>query len=87
MMCLHLIGWILPILIMIPYVLHRLVCEDQNCWMDSGHSNWILGVPVLLVILINIIIFIDVIRILRSKLNGVQNLPRTERAMENTMKQ
>ena len=69
------------------YVLHRLVYEDQNCWMNSGHSNWILGVPVLLVILMNIMILIDVIRILRSKLNGTRNLPRTERAMENAKKQ
>ena len=86
-MCLHLIGWIVPIFIMIPYVIHRLSHEDQNCWMDTGQSNWILGVPVILVILINIIILIDVIRILKSKLKGTQNLPQTERAMETTMKQ
>ena len=33
------------------------------------------------------LVLIDVIRILRSKLNGTQNLPRTERAMENAKKQ
>ena len=83
----HFFSWIMPIFIMIPYVIHRLVLEDQNCWMDTGQSNWILGVPVLLVILMNIIILIDVIRILRSKLKDAQNPPQTERAMENAMKQ
>ena len=86
-MCLCFVGWIIPIFIMIPYVLHRVVHEDENCWMDSGQSNWIIGVPVLLVILINIIILIYVIRILRSKLKDTQNPPQTERAMENTVKQ
>ena len=85
--CLNFIGWIVPALIIIPYAIHRLRHENKNCWMDTGNSNWILGVPVILVILINIIILVNVLIILRSKLRCTETSPRSERSKENTLKQ
>ena len=37
--------------------------------MDIGESNWFLGIPVIIVILLNIIFLSNVVYILRSKLN------------------
>ena len=71
----------------IPYIVYRHLYEDDRCWMDIGDSNWFLGVPVIIVILLNIIFLANVIYILRSKLNSVINHSRSERAQEATMKQ
>ena len=87
LLCLHFIGWVVPALIILPYVIHRLNHENQNCWMDTGNSNWFLGVPVILVIIINFIIMINVLTILRSKLRVPETQPISERSRENTLKQ
>ena len=40
-----------------------------SCWMDTGDSIWILAVPVVLVISVNILIVINVIRIIKRNRN------------------
>ena len=33
------LGWILPVLIVIPYTVYRAHHENNNCWMDAGWAN------------------------------------------------
>ena len=67
---LQLFGWISPIFITIPYVIHRLLQENNNCWIESGNSNLFLGVPVIIVILLNIVLLVNVLLILKAKLRS-----------------
>ena len=65
---LAIVGWIIPAVILIPYVFFRHNYENQLCWMDHGQSMIFLAVPVIIVILINIFFLCSVINVLRSKL-------------------
>ena len=62
------LGWLVPVIVLMPYVLFRLGYENQLCWMDSGHSIMFLAIPAICAILINIYFLCDVIKVLRSKL-------------------
>ena len=87
MFCLYCLGWVIPMVIIIPYIIYRHLYENDHCWMDIGASNWFLGVPVIIVIFFNIIFLANVILILRSKLNPTAYHSRSERAYQSTMKQ
>ena len=84
--CLYILGWVFPIIIIIPYITYRHLYENDYCWMDMGDSNWFLGVPVSIIIVINVIILGKVIYIVRSKLNAVSH-QRSTRTEEAVMKQ
>ena len=62
------IGWLLPVMVILPYMLYRLNYENEKCWMDLGSSVFFLAVPVILIFAINITFLCNVIRILQSKL-------------------
>ena len=65
---LMILGWGLPALCVVPYGVFRMVSNDLNCWMDLGESVWFIGVPVLIIIILNVIIMINVIITIRSKI-------------------
>ena len=48
--------------------------------MDTGHSNWFLGVPVVVIILLNIIFLSRVLLILRAKLRRSLSLEAAPRS-------
>ena len=73
---LSIVGWVTPGFILIPYILFRHSYENQLCWMDQGQSILILGIPVIIVIFINIYFLCSVILILRRKLNFENNFNR-----------
>ena len=29
-------GWVVPLLVTMPYIAYRINYEDEKCWMDSG---------------------------------------------------
>jgi len=66
------LGWGLPVVPMIIWVISRLKTANENCWEDAaGGYSWVaINVPILLTILINFLIFIDAIRILIFKLRA-----------------
>ena len=64
-----LFGWTAPLVFIIPYVVYRQYKENVHCWMDVGESNWFLGVPVIIVIVLNIIFLSNVMHTLRAKLS------------------
>ena len=73
---LSVVGWVIPAFILIPYVLFRHSYENQLCWMDQGQSILFLGIPVIIIIIINIYFLCSVILILRRKLNFENNFNR-----------
>ncbi|XP_059200824.1 pituitary adenylate cyclase-activating polypeptide type I receptor-like [Centropristis striata] len=67
-----LIGWGLPSLVLILWVLTRLFHDDRGCWDDTDKVAiwWIIKGPITASLLVNIVIFINVIRILVQKLKS-----------------
>ena len=66
---LRVVGWLTPLLVVVPYVIYKQLYENESCWMDTGSSQWFLGVPVIIIILSNIAILSNVIFILKGKLS------------------
>jgi len=65
------LGWVVPLLVLIPYANYKQMFENKNCWMDyAGPSRWFLGLPVVIVITINTLFLFNVIRILRGKIEA-----------------
>ncbi|OXB75189.1 UNVERIFIED_CONTAM: hypothetical protein H355_002722 [Colinus virginianus] len=65
-------GWGAPTAVMLTWVLTRLHQQNTGCWDDdeNGVVLWIIKGPILLTVLINFVIFINVIRILVHKLKS-----------------
>ena len=55
--------------------------------MDLGDSNWFLGVPVIIIIILNIVFLSKVLIIQRAKLSENTVAPTTNTRTEVTMKQ
>ena len=66
-------GWVVPGLVMVPYIAFRLNYENEKCWMDTGSSVWFLAVPVILVIIVNVFCLCNVLKIIQSKLQFQSN--------------
>ncbi|XP_001331921.5 pituitary adenylate cyclase-activating polypeptide type I receptor isoform X1 [Danio rerio] len=67
-----LIGWGLPTLILTIWVLARNFFDNNGCWDDTdvAYFWWIIKGPITVSLLINFLIFINVIRILVQKLKS-----------------
>ncbi|XP_057712799.1 pituitary adenylate cyclase-activating polypeptide type I receptor-like isoform X1 [Corythoichthys intestinalis] len=67
-----LIGWGLPSTILILWVLTRFFYDDRGCWDDTDNVAiwWIIKGPITASLLVNIVIFVNVIRILVQKLKS-----------------
>uniref|UniRef100_A0A1A8BUE0 Secretin receptor n=2 Tax=Nothobranchius TaxID=28779 RepID=A0A1A8BUE0_NOTKA len=65
-----LLSWGLPLIVIISWGCAKYLYEDEGCWETRRHEWiwWILRVPVLLTICVNIIFFLGILRILVSKL-------------------
>uniref|UniRef100_A0A8C6IWI2 Uncharacterized protein n=1 Tax=Melopsittacus undulatus TaxID=13146 RepID=A0A8C6IWI2_MELUD len=65
-------GWGAPTAVMFAWILTRIKQQNTGCWDDdeNGVVLWIIKGPILLTVLINFIIFINVIRILVHKLKS-----------------
>uniref|UniRef100_A0A6Q2Y888 Secretin receptor n=1 Tax=Esox lucius TaxID=8010 RepID=A0A6Q2Y888_ESOLU len=64
------LGWGLPILVILSWGLSKFLYEDVGCWETRIQEWiwWILRVPVLLFIILNLLFFLRIIRILVGKL-------------------
>uniref|UniRef100_A0A8C5N3L9 Vasoactive intestinal peptide receptor 2 n=1 Tax=Leptobrachium leishanense TaxID=445787 RepID=A0A8C5N3L9_9ANUR len=67
-----LIGWGLPTIFIIVWVLTRIYLEDTGCWDTNEHSVpwWIIRIPIIFSIIVNFFLFINIIRILLQKLRS-----------------
>ncbi|XP_069110738.1 secretin receptor-like isoform X1 [Argopecten irradians] len=69
-MCL---GWFTPLSFIIPWAIVRATIDNENCWntyYDKPWLIWIIYGPITATIVINIGIFINIVRILFTKLNS-----------------
>ncbi|XP_029936717.1 secretin receptor [Myripristis murdjan] len=73
------LGWGSPMVIIIGWSCARYLHEDEGCWETRRHEWiwWILRVPVLLFIIVNLIFFLCIIKILLAKLR-TQDMPGNE---------
>nr|XP_056713100.1 vasoactive intestinal polypeptide receptor 2 [Euleptes europaea] len=67
-----LIGWGIPTVFIIMWIISRIYLEDTGCWDTNEHSGpwWVIKLPILISILVNFILFISIIRILLQKLRS-----------------
>ncbi|XP_048237256.1 parathyroid hormone/parathyroid hormone-related peptide receptor-like isoform X1 [Haliotis rufescens] len=60
------LGWVLPLVFLIPWIVVKAVLENTYCWNIQTRSEflWILKGPGIAVVLINFFFFLDIFRIL-----------------------
>uniref|UniRef100_A0A6I8PKI9 Parathyroid hormone/parathyroid hormone-related peptide receptor n=1 Tax=Ornithorhynchus anatinus TaxID=9258 RepID=A0A6I8PKI9_ORNAN len=64
-----LFGWGLPAVFVAIWVSVRATLADTECWdLSAGNLKWIVQVPILAAIVVNFILFINIIRVLATKL-------------------
>ncbi|XP_076360738.1 parathyroid hormone/parathyroid hormone-related peptide receptor-like isoform X2 [Tachypleus tridentatus] len=63
-------GWGLPILFIIPWVVVRVLLEDTLCWTTNDNLGyfWIIRAPITTTIIVNFIFFVNVTRVLFLKI-------------------
>ncbi|XP_029692324.1 glucagon receptor [Takifugu rubripes] len=68
------IGWGMPLLFLVPWVMAKYWYENHMCWELTTSMNiwWIIRSLILLAVVINFLIFIHIIKILVSKLRAHQ---------------
>ncbi|XP_046553576.1 parathyroid hormone/parathyroid hormone-related peptide receptor-like [Haliotis rubra] len=68
-----LLGWGMPILFVIPWAMVRLYLDNTMCWnVHHGHPKlyWIIKGPMAVSVVINFIFFINIVRLLFTKLSA-----------------
>ncbi|BFY97630.1 hypothetical protein BsWGS_00669 [Bradybaena similaris] len=70
-----LLGWASPVLFVVPWVIVRAKLEDVYCWNTHPTPGyfWIMRGPIVLSIVINFLFFLNIIRVLFTKLNAVHS--------------
>ncbi|XP_030054638.1 vasoactive intestinal polypeptide receptor 2 [Microcaecilia unicolor] len=64
------IGWGIPTIFIIGWIISRVYLEDIGCWDTTEHKLlwWLTGAPILCSIIVNFLLFINIVRILLQKL-------------------
>ncbi|XP_034050093.1 parathyroid hormone 3 receptor isoform X2 [Thalassophryne amazonica] len=66
---LTILGWGVPVVFVSIWVSVRASLADTQCWdISAGNLKWIYQVPILAAIVVNFILFLNIIRVLASKL-------------------
>ncbi|KAI4489499.1 hypothetical protein M0802_011034 [Mischocyttarus mexicanus] len=65
-----LLGWGLPGLVVIPWIIIRATLEDTLCWTTHNNPSFflIVRIPIVISILFNFILFLNIVRVLFIKL-------------------
>ncbi|XP_041056609.1 parathyroid hormone 2 receptor-like [Carcharodon carcharias] len=62
-------GWGVPAVFVAAWAIVRSVLADESCWdLNVGNYNWIYQTPILIAIVVNFILFINIVRVLATKL-------------------
>uniref|UniRef100_A0A8C9TRD9 Growth hormone-releasing hormone receptor n=1 Tax=Scleropages formosus TaxID=113540 RepID=A0A8C9TRD9_SCLFO len=66
-----LLGWGVPAIFMLMWIMSRVYFEDTECWDINENSPywWIIKGPIAVSICVNFVLFVNIIRILGQKLN------------------
>ncbi|KAB0792379.1 hypothetical protein PPYR_14338 [Photinus pyralis] len=70
------LGWGLPILVIVPWVIARLFLDNSLCWTTHDKDRQtllIIRIPTMLSIMINTILFIRIAKVLLSKLRSSES--------------
>ncbi|XP_029428095.1 parathyroid hormone/parathyroid hormone-related peptide receptor-like [Rhinatrema bivittatum] len=68
---LTIIGWGLPAVFVSIWASVRVSLADTQCWdLSAGKMKWIYQIPILVAIMINFLLFLNIVRVLASKLWG-----------------
>ncbi|XP_033026436.1 parathyroid hormone/parathyroid hormone-related peptide receptor-like [Lacerta agilis] len=66
---LTLIGWGVPAVIVSVWASVRASLADTQCWdLSAGNMKWIYQVPILAAVVVNFFLFLNIVRVLASKL-------------------
>nr|XP_056713636.1 parathyroid hormone/parathyroid hormone-related peptide receptor [Euleptes europaea] len=64
-----LFGWGLPVVFVTIWATLRATLADTECWdLSAGYFKWFIQVPILITVMANFILFINIIRVLATKL-------------------
>ncbi|XP_023671549.1 parathyroid hormone/parathyroid hormone-related peptide receptor isoform X4 [Paramormyrops kingsleyae] len=64
-----LIGWGVPAMFVTVWATVRALLADTECWdLSAGNLKWIFQVPILAAIVVNFLLFLNIIRVLATKL-------------------
>uniref|UniRef100_A0A672ZHS4 Parathyroid hormone/parathyroid hormone-related peptide receptor n=1 Tax=Sphaeramia orbicularis TaxID=375764 RepID=A0A672ZHS4_9TELE len=64
-----LIGWGVPAMFVTVWATVRATYADTECWdLSAGNLKWIYQVPILMAVVVNFLLFLNIIRVLATKL-------------------
>ncbi|XP_054720839.1 secretin receptor-like [Uloborus diversus] len=68
------LGWGLPVIFLIPWVIVRATLDDDACWTvnENYHYYWIIRGPITVSIVLNLFFFINITRVLFLKMFSSQ---------------
>ncbi|XP_066301777.1 parathyroid hormone/parathyroid hormone-related peptide receptor-like [Branchiostoma lanceolatum] len=65
------IGWVFPLTFVVPWVVVRATLEDNGCWdTDDLGYTWIYKAPIVAAILLNFLLFLNILRVLAKKMRS-----------------
>ncbi|XP_076094163.1 parathyroid hormone 2 receptor-like isoform X2 [Mytilus galloprovincialis] len=70
------LGWVSPIICVMPWVIVRVIHEDTLCWNLHNQDNgfhWILQGPIIATLSVNFFFFLNIIRVLFTKLSATNS--------------
>ncbi|KAM9425859.1 parathyroid hormone 3 receptor [Pholidichthys leucotaenia] len=71
---LTIIGWGVPAVFVSIWVSARAALADTQCWdISAGNLKWIYQVPIMAAIVVNFLLFLNIVRVLASKLWETNN--------------
>ncbi|CAL7939576.1 unnamed protein product [Xylocopa violacea] len=73
-----LIGWGLPIFVVVPWIIIRATIENTFCWTthDNPSVFLVIKIPIMISILFNFLLFLNIVRVLFSKFKTSVHLQR-----------
>ncbi|KAK1133343.1 hypothetical protein K0M31_011158 [Melipona bicolor] len=73
-----LMGWGLPVFVVVPWIIIRATIEDTYCWTTHGNPSLFLliRIPIEISILFNFLLFLNIVRILFIKFKTSVHLQR-----------
>ncbi|KFV97184.1 Parathyroid hormone/parathyroid hormone-related peptide receptor, partial [Fulmarus glacialis] len=83
------IGWGLPAVFVSVWASVRASLADTECWdLSAGNMKWIYQIPILAAIVVNFFLFLNIVRVLASKLwetNTGKLDPRQQKLLKSTL--
>ncbi|NXJ29692.1 GIPR protein, partial [Dicrurus megarhynchus] len=69
-----LLGWGVPVLFVVPWVVLRYLYENEGCWERNEKVAvwWVIRCPILVAVAVNFVVFVRIVRILVAKVRAHQ---------------